>query len=158
MTTENRWVLQSGDANDQNDQLQLSDYANALCQLLDDPTCTSDFLRSNFNGSGEEQTADSGIIKEPGDRVRLATDVCPVSFVNAGMDLEASVEALESNTAFKSWMEEIRIPEECTAYRLVLNAQTIEVEGMNNGPIEEVMNNLRYVLRPLSPMVVDGDE
>ena len=107
-------------------------------------------LTESFVISGEPLTTETENMKQPGDRVALPTDVCPSSLGTTGMQLESSISDLEASIAFKSWIADIRIPEECVAYRFVLDDQTIDVNMQNSDATDASQNNVDNVLEPLA--------
>ena len=83
--------------------------------------------------SEAELTEDSGVVKTPGDRDYLDTDICPMEselLISTGDDLKLSIESLEVELAFKTYLDDLKIPEVCETYRESLTAQTNELQDL----------------------------
>ena len=94
--------------------------SDALCELAELLTCDISLQRGELSASDADKTEISGYVKQPGERVEPEADVCPVfsdTFETTGIDLETGIDDLEVDLAFNTFMQDIRIPEECSSYR-----------------------------------------
>ena len=103
--------------------------------------------------SSADLAQDSGIVKVPGDRDFLDTDICPKDneeFIGTGDDLKLSIVSLEIDLAFETYLDDVKIPDVCETYRVRLTAQTNDLQDRvaslesNRPEIAEILYKLSF--------------
>jgi hypothetical protein len=127
--------------------------AATVCELTESAQCELQSLRLEFLASPADLAQASGIVKTPGDRDFLDTDICPMEseeFIGTGDDLKLSIVSLEIDLAFVTYLDDLKIPEVCEDYRESLTAQTNDLEDrvtsleLDRPEIAEILYKLSF--------------